>query len=76
VQTLGIYHWKALCALLFVGSKKNLNLVVHLLYSQAKGEGVVRPFATAALYRGDLLAVMAHQGFFSNHLELSILAGA
>jgi hypothetical protein len=75
VHTLGIYHWKALCTLLFVSSKHVLNLVVHRLDSQAKGDGVVRPFARAALYRNDLLAVTAHQGLFLNQLELNILAG-
>jgi hypothetical protein len=38
VHTLGIYHWKALCAMLFVSPKKNLNLVVQRLDSQAKGD--------------------------------------
>ena len=52
-----------------------MNLVVHRLDSQAKGDVVVRPFARAALYRDDLLAVTAHQGLFLNQLELSILAG-
>ena len=75
MHTLGIYHWKAFCALLFVSSKHFLNLVVHRLDSQAKGDGVVRPFARAALYRDDLLAVTAHQGLFLNQLELNILAG-
>jgi hypothetical protein len=75
VQTLGIFHQKALCALLFVSPKHFLNLVVQRLDSQAKGDGVVRPFARAALYRDDLLAVTARQGLFLNHLELNILAG-
>jgi hypothetical protein len=75
LHTLGIYHWKALCALLFVSSKHFLNLVVHRLDSKAKGDGVVRPFARAALYRDDLLAVTARQGLFLNQLELNILAG-
>ena len=75
MHTLEIYHWKALCALLFVSSKRFLNLVVHRLDSQAKGDVVVRPFARAALYRDDLLAVTAHQGLFFNQLELDILAG-
>jgi hypothetical protein len=51
VYTLGIYHRKALCALLFVSPKHFLNLVVHRLDYQAKGDGVVRPFARAALNR-------------------------
>jgi hypothetical protein len=75
VRTLGIYHWKALCALLFVSSKHFLNLVVHRLDSKPKGDGVVRPFARAALYRDDLLAVTTHQGLFLNQLELNILTG-
>jgi hypothetical protein len=75
VYTLGIYHWKALCANLFVSPKHFLNLVEHRLDSQAKGDGVVRPFARAALYRDDLLAVTVHEGLFLNHLKLNILAG-
>ena len=66
---------ESLCALLFVSSRHFLNLVVHRLDSQAKGDGVVRPFARAALYRDDLLAVTAQQGLFLNQLELNILAG-
>ena len=61
--------------MLFVSPKHFLNLVVHRLDSQAKGDGVVRPFARAALYRDDLIAVTAHQGLFLNQLELNILAG-
>ena len=75
MHTLGVYHWKDLCALLFVSSNHFLKLVVHRLDSQAKGDGVVRPFARAALYRDDLLAVTAHQGLFLNQLELNILDG-
>ena len=49
--------------------------MLHRLDSQAKGGGVVRPFARAALYRDDLLAVTAHKGVFLNQLELNVLAG-
>jgi hypothetical protein len=75
MYTLDIYHWKVLWALLFVSPKHFLHLVEHRLDSQAKGDGVVRPFARAALYRDGLFAVTAHQGLFLNQLELNILAG-
>ena len=75
MHTLGIYHWKDIFALLFVSSIFFLNLVVHRLDSQAKGDGVVRLFARAALYRDDILALTAHQGLFLNQLEFDILAG-
>jgi hypothetical protein len=76
VHTLGVNHWKSLCALLFVSPKLHLNLVVHRLDSQAQGDSVDRPFARTALYQDDILAVTAHQGLFLNRLELNILAGA
>ena len=44
------HPWKALCALLFVGPKKNFKLVVNRLDSQAQSDSVVRPSAREALY--------------------------
>jgi hypothetical protein len=50
VHNLGVDHWKAICALLFVRPKHFLKLIVHRLDSQAQSDSVVRPFARESLY--------------------------
>ena len=75
VRALGIDHWKALCALLFVRPKIFLKLVVHRLDSQAQSDSAVRPFAREALYLDGLSRSSYHRVIVIIRSPLIIFSG-
>ena len=76
MHNIGVYHWKALCALLFASPKHFLKQVRQRLLSRAQNDGAVLPFARAALYQDGLLAAAPSYQFSAARLALNALAGS
>ena len=66
VHSLGVDHWKALCALLFASPTHFLKQVIQRFLSRAQNDGVVWPFARAALYQDGRVCSLYHQVIFIN----------
>ena len=74
VHTLGVHHWKALCALLFSSPKLFLKEVIQRLLSRAQNDSVVWPFARAALYQDGLSRSSYHTVIVINYAPLIIFS--
>jgi len=74
MHTLGVDHWKSLCVLLFSSPKHFLKQVIQRLLSRAQNDGVVWPFARAALYQDGRVCSLYHQVIFINRAPLFIFS--